>query len=183
MSKYRNKDEVPQVQVTALPIAIAAIFCVGLPAFITAIAPISYVHLSRHEGLIEVKTKRCLFFWIPYKRDQLRGVTKVEDRFNAGSFNPNQRTQTRTRSEDQSFILIKTETSEIEIPVSPVNVSDKIDQMQAFIDGKDVETLNLACVSNWKFSVIIAIPLCMLTLIYVIGLGIGLLRWLKVIKR
>jgi hypothetical protein len=156
-----------------------AIFCVGFPAFCTAVAPVSYLYLSRSGTSVMAEARTCLLFFVPYQIQRVEGVYQVDDRFHAGEYTRSDVDSRRNvKAEDESFLILRSEQDSLEVPVSPASIDSRIDHVQAFLDDATADELNLFCVSNWKFAVLAGVPISMLTVLYLWGLVLAFIRWL-----
>lgn len=63
---------------------IGGLFSVGLPALMTAIAPVSWLEFNRVEERVTAKAQTCLLFVIPYRTPELADVKEVTTTFKLG---------------------------------------------------------------------------------------------------
>jgi hypothetical protein len=77
--------------------------CLVLPAFWTAIAPVSFTTLTREGGKVRAVARQNLFFVIPYRTGVVEDVQKVDDRFRQGevSYSRVNGDRRKTRSESE----------------------------------------------------------------------------------
>src|SRR5688500_342773 len=91
--------------------AFALLVCFGVPALVTAIAPVSWVSFQRSgDGeRVVARAQTCLLFVIPFKTVTVDPVTGLGDRTIAGTVKVERRSGTdkRTQSEDQGFLVIR----------------------------------------------------------------------------
>ncbi|MFO0914815.1 MAG: hypothetical protein U0795_17790 [Pirellulales bacterium] len=149
---------------------IAFFFCVLFPGFVTAVAPVSWVKLTRADGRVSAVAHTCVFFVIPYSTQRLDQVVSVGDRRVAGEWSRERSTRKRHRSEDQGFLQLNGPDETIEVSVSPVNVKDIRERVEAFLGDAGRPELRFWTVANWKFSVIFGGLTSLLTVLYVIGI-------------
>ncbi|MCB1051349.1 MAG: hypothetical protein H6510_08375 [Acidobacteria bacterium] len=168
---------------TPASLVIGFLFCVGFPAFWTAVAPLNYVQLSRGPEGVRVHKKSCLLFVIPFIQKSIAGVRSVDDRFHAGTYSRTQDNQRKVRSEDESFLVFHNETDQLEVSVSPASIRAKRDQVEAFLADESQRELSLLFVPNWKFSVFFAIPISSLAVLWIVGMFLQILQWLGLIKK
>jgi len=156
-----------------------AIFCVGFPAFCTFVAPVSYLHLTRSDTSVTAEARTCLLFFVPFRVQRIEGVCEVDDRFHAGEYaKSDDGSRRRVKAEDESFLILRSEHDSLELSVSPASIEGRIDRVEAFLNDAAAVELNLLCVSNWKFAVLAGIPMSMLTVLYLWGLFLALIRLL-----
>lgn len=151
--------------------------CVGVPALVTAIAPVSWVTLERQEGRVTAVAQTCLLFVVPYKTRTVDPVTGFGDRFVAGTVTRERRPgpDRETKSEDEGFLVIQGPGQSAEVPVSPVSLGGVLDRANGFLEDPQAAELRLFVVANWKFSVIGGGLISLLTVLYVVGVTVGLL--------
>ena len=156
------------------------VVCIGVPAFITAIAPVCVTHFHREGDRVTARTAWNVFYVIPYRVATVDPVTGVADRFHGGSYSRNKSNDRhRTKSEDESFLVIHGPDQEAEAYVSPVNLKSTLAQAQSFLTDPQQTSLRLVTVANWKFSVIFSIPFVLLTLLYLLGIILSIWRGLR----
>ena len=146
---------------------------VGLPAFVTGIAPVSWVTFERHDDQVTATAKTCLFFFIPYKTVTVNPVTGVGDRFAAGTVT-HERREGRdhdAKSEDEGFLVIHGNKQAAQVPVTPFNLKSVLEKSEAFLRDPQGTELRLFVVANWKFSVIVGGLISLLTVLYAIGVA------------
>jgi hypothetical protein len=165
------------------PLILGAVICIGFPAFWTAVAPVSYIHLERGAEGIRATAKTCLLFWIPYSTRQIDIVEKADTRVHAGEWTNDRlrsRSGSRTKSEDEGFIVLMDKDEKVEVPCSPVELESKQKAIDEFIKAEGgPQELNLFCVSNWKFAIFAGGLTSMLTVLYLLGVVIMIGRWIS----
>ena len=192
---YESTEPAPAPPKTTLgSLILGALFCFGLPAAFTAIAPVSYLHLERGaDKAVSAKAATCLFFCIPYRTQTLDKVTRADQRFHAGSYTSDRAGDTserhQTKSEDEAYIVLQQgEPSaaapdqalpKIEVPISPASVKAQLALAQSFLKDESQTKLSLFCVSNWKFAIIGGGLTSLLAVLYVAGIVWSFLAMLK----
>ena len=192
---YESTEPAPAPPKTTLgSLIVGALFCFGLPAAVTAIAPVSYLHLERWaDKSVSAKAATCLFFCIPYRTQTLDNVTSADQRFHAGTYSSDRAgdaaNHNRTKSEDEAFIVLHQgeqtpaapdqAAPKIEVPISPFSVKAKLALAQGFLKDESQTKLSLFCVANWKFSIIVGGLVSLLTVLYVVGIVWSFLAMLK----
>jgi hypothetical protein len=157
--------------------ALAFLFCVLFPAFVTAVAPISTVSFVRENAVVSAVANTKLLFLIPYRIQRVNEVIGIDDRFTAGKVE-RRPGKNSTRSEDQAFLVIHGEDATAEVPVTPFNIDSVSERATAFLNDAEAKSLSMTVVANWKFSVIAGGLISLLTVLYVVGLAWGLVRGL-----
>lgn len=158
---------------------------IGLPAAVTAMAPVSRVTFERVAGQVNAHAKTCLLFFVPYRSRTIESVDHIDTRFVAGEYghDSGRSRSNQTKSEDQGFLVIKSKDQSIEVPVSPINLKSVSNQAQEFLDKSEEAQLRLFVVANWKFSVLAGGALSLLTVLYLVclsaDLGIKLIHVLQ----
>ena len=162
---------------------IGGLVCVGLPALMTAIAPVSWLEFNRVDGRVAVKAQTCLFFVIPYSTQELADVKRVSTTFKLGELQHKRagdRKQGRAESEGHVILHGPLEAGaaddeeKVAVSVSPASLKTVETKVQAFLNDPGQEKLSLFVVANWKFGLIFAIPVCLLTVLFVVGWSIWL---------
>lgn len=156
---------------------LGGLVCLGVPALMTAIAPVSWLEFTRAGDQVRVKTQTCLFFVIPYRVQELADVKRIETTFHRGeNLHKRPGDGKRGRAEDQAGLVLHgpREGESVSISVSPVSIKTVEAQVKSFLDDDQQQNLSLFAVANWKFSVIFAIPMCLLTVLFVVGWSIWL---------
>lgn len=144
--------------------------CVALPAFVTAVAPLSTVKLMRSgEGIgVSAKVSTRLLFLVPYKVTVLEQVTAIGDRYVEGHMTERRPGDLRTtRTEDEAFLMITGTTGEAKVPVSPVNIRSVEEQAEAFLKNPAQRELKMTVIANWKFGALVGGFLSLLTVFYI----------------
>jgi hypothetical protein len=150
-------------------------FCVGFPALVTAIAPISWVRLTRSEDRVHARAQTCLLFVFPYNTQTLNDVIGVGDRFVRGERIRRQSRETNNRTEDQAFLVLHGGDRDVEVSISPVNVESAQRRVEEFLADSAQPNLRLIAVANWKFSIIAGGLISLLTLLYAVGVVASIL--------
>lgn len=156
--------------------------CVGLPAFISAIAPVSVVHFERRDAeRVSAELTTRVFYAFPYRRVKVEEVRSVGDRFHAGEVIRNRDGSGRReqRAESESFLVVHGREGAAEVPVSPVNIRSVVERAQAFLTQPAQPELRLIVVANWKFGVFLPILLSPLLILYLAGIFLTLWRWIN----
>ena len=160
--------------------------CIGIPTIVTAIAPVSWVKLQRHDGRVAASSKSCVLFVIPFQIRSLDDVTQVDDRVVAGTLQRKSSSGRNryTKSDDQGFLILRGPGRVVEVPTSPVDLETKVEQTQAFLDDPAATELSMFVVANWKFSVLFGGLASCLTVLYFGGVFFGgSLKIIRLIQR
>jgi hypothetical protein len=153
--------------------------CLAMPAFWTAIAPVSFTTFTREEGKVRAVARQNLFFVIPYRTSVVEDVKEVDDRFRQGEIvrsrvDGERRTH---RSESESFLVIRGTGELVEVPVSPVNARSTVKKAEDFLRDPKQANIRLITVANWKFSVIGGVFVTLLAMLYVTGVILSVFRF------
>jgi hypothetical protein len=159
--------------------AVAIVFCVGFPAFVTWIAPVTWTTFTRHDGKVEMKAKVCMFFVLPFRRHELAEVTSIgqqtiagtTSKFNGGTTEDQRRDVT---SESEGFLLVQGHDQQVRIAISLSDLDDVRRKVRDFLDNPTAPNLKLFTVANWKVSVIAGGVTSLFTVLYLVSL----LSWL-----
>jgi len=174
-NKKPGQSRLAKVGVYLFTQALAFLALVGLPAFWTAFAPVSWITLERREETVSASVRTCLLFVVPYRQETLNPVTGFSDRIVGGTYSSRRSgsNSPRTKSEDQGFLVIQNETQHIEVQVSPASIESVIERSEAFLSDPQAEQLKLFVVANWKFSVFGGGLLAVLPVLYFGALILG----------
>ena len=150
---------------------IAFLVCVVAPGALTAIAPVSWLHFERQGDHVVGRANVCMFFFIPFQKIVVDPVTEVSQHEVSGSYTRQRRTGTDkyTQSEAQGFLSLVGPKSVGEVSVTPHNIKEVTEKVQVFLKDTQAKELKMFVVANWKFSVIGGGFMCLLTVLYVVG--------------
>ncbi len=157
--------------------------CFGIPAVVTAIAPVSWVTLQRTGDHVSARARVCLLFIVPFRTADINPVISVGKRTIAGTMGLTERRSGRrpdryTKSEDEGFLVIQGPGRAAEIPSTPHNLDSVLGKAEAFLQDPKATELQLFMPANWKFSVVAGGFVSLLTVMYLLGLSIALLKLL-----
>lgn len=177
------KSPQPKPRFGVFEFVVGAVFCVGFPGLVTAMVPVSWLEFHRLDHRVDVETRTCAFFVVPYRTQQLAGVRSVSTAFRQGDLRhrrPGDNKRGREESEGTVRLhgpLVNGEDgTSISVSVSPASYKSVEAQIQKFLADPQQQNLTLFTVANWKFGVLFAIPLCLLTVLFVVGWSIWLAR-------
>ena len=176
MTDHQAAKTTPKQKFGLFEFVIGGIFCVGFPGFMTAVAPVSWLEFTRVEERVDAKTQTCVFFVFPYSTKELADVTKVSTtlrlgdnlRRRAGGGNPG-------RAESEGGVVLHgseqegQEAKTISVLVSPASFKTVEAKINGFLGDPQQQTLKVFVVANWKFGIIFAAPLCLLTVLFVVS--------------
>jgi hypothetical protein len=154
--------------------------CFAMPAFWTAIAPISTTTLTRENGKVRAVARQNAFFVIPYRTSMVEDVKEVDDRLRQGEIVRRRSGGERHayRSESESFLVLRGAGKLVEVPVSPVNAKSTLRTAEDFLRDSSQTKIRLITVANWKFSVIGGAFLTLLAILYTTGVFLSVCRLL-----
>lgn len=162
--------------------AFAWFFCIGFPAIVTAIAPVSWIKYERHGDHVTATAKTCLLFVIPYKTVTVDPVTGFGDRTKSGSVSVYRRSNGRhddhVKAEDEGFLVIQGPNQKAEVSVTPHDLESVQEKSDAFLNDPQATVLKLFVVANWKFSVIGGGLASSLLVLYLGGCVFAIGQWL-----
>ncbi|RBP42673.1 hypothetical protein DES53_106382 [Roseimicrobium gellanilyticum] len=133
----------------------ALLVCFGVPALVTALCPVAWVKFERQGERVSAKASVCLYFFIPFKTYTIDPVVSVGRDFKGGSTRVERRSgrNEKITSEDQGFLVIKGESQEAPVPVTPFNLDSVLEKSNTFLKDSQATELKMFVVANWKFSV------------------------------
>ncbi|MBC7819774.1 MAG: hypothetical protein IAG10_23060 [Planctomycetaceae bacterium] len=156
---------------------LGGLVCVGVPALMTAMAPVSWLEFTRAGEQVRVTTQTCMFFVIPYRVNELADVKRFETTFHRGDeLHKRPGDGKHGRAEDEAGLVLygPQEGQQVSVPVSPASIKSVETRLKAFLEDPKQQNLSLFTVANWKVGLIFAIPVCLLTVLYVVGWSIWL---------
>jgi hypothetical protein len=160
---------------------IGGLACVGLPALMTAMAPVSWIELNRIDDRVAAKTQTCVFFVFPYSTQELDDVKKVSTTFRRGELLHHRAGDNkRGRAESEGGVVLHGPNDAngneklISVAVSPASFKTVEEKINGFLQDAQQKTMKQFVVANWKVGIIFAIPVCLLTVLFVIGWSIWL---------
>ena len=161
---------------------IGGLFSVGLPALMTAIAPVSWLEFNRVEERVTAKAQTCLLFVIPYRTQELADVKEVTTTFKLGDMQHRRRGDNnhQGRAESKGSVVLhgpkqgEADGEIVTVSVSPASTGSVETKIKAFLADPQQKSLSLFTVANWKVGVIFAIPASLLTMLFVISWSIWL---------
>lgn len=186
-SRVRNRNRTGKKSFGSIVIShiLVIFFCVGFPAMVTGIAPVSWIKFERRNGQVSASARICLFFVVPYRTRYVSPVIDVGERFVAGTVTREERDRrtVRTKSENQDYLMIRGNGQTAEVPVSPVSIKSVVRKAESFLKDEGATDLKLFVVANWKFSIIAGGLVSLLTVLYVFALiyqiSLGFIRIFK----
>lgn len=173
------------VGVVLTQLLVAAVF-IGIPALVTAIAPVSWIKFSRRDGQVVAKSETCLLFCIPYRSSQVDAVARFDRRDVAGSQIRRRagRSEPNRTTESQGFLVIQGSGRTVEVPVTPHDLDQVLERSQAFLAQPEPSELSMFVVANWKFSILMGGAFSLLTVLYFGTILLGLLmKLIQAIRR
>ena len=158
--------------------ALALIVCVGVPALVSFIAPVSWVSFERDADGVKARVQTCLLFVVPFRAVVVDPVEAINEQTVAGAIRLRRRTGTDKtyQAEDEGFLLISGPNQLAKVQVSPADLKTVLGKVNAFLEQPNQSELKLFVVANWKFSVLGGGLVSLLTVLYLGGLVFGLLR-------
>ncbi|MCX7409286.1 MAG: hypothetical protein NTZ32_14500 [Planctomycetales bacterium] len=176
MANSDPKTTAPPPKFGLFEFVIGGVFCVGFPGFMTAIAPVSWMEFTRVAERVDATTQTCVFFVFPYSTQELADVKKVSTTFQLGD-NLHRRAGDRNqgRAESEGGVILHgpeqegQEAKTISVSVSPASFKVVEAKVNGFLGDPQQKTLKVFVVANWKFGIIFAAPLCLLTVLYVVS--------------
>jgi hypothetical protein len=133
--------------------AIAALF-LGFASFISLLAPTHVVTLQREgDAQVHATVTRQLLLSVPIRTTTIL-VTGVSSTTHAPEPGPLEEGKvTPVRPEVEGVLVLRGESSSLDVSVSPAQLADVERTIRQFLEGADSH-LRLWLVSNWKFAVV-----------------------------
>ena len=185
MSSPGPIDLSPPAKYGLFEFIVGGLFCIGLPGLLTGFVPVSWIDLQRVDDHVHATTRTCVFFYIPYKTQELAEVTHVSTTFKDGEIRRERHgNKNPTKSESMGTIELHgppqgdADGEMIAVAVSPASTKEVEAKINAFLADPQQKEISLFTVANWKFGIIFAIPLCLLTLLFIFGWTVHLLTFI-----
>ena len=156
---------------------IGGLFCVVIPGIMTAVAPVSWLEFTRAGDRVAVKAQTCVFFVLPYRTQELAEVHGVGSTFQRGeNLHKRPGDGKQGRAEDKAALVLRgpQEGQQISVAVSPASIKTAEERVNALLADPQQQSLSLFTVANWKVGLIFAIPVCLLTVLFVVSWSIWL---------
>ena len=176
MTDHQAAKTTPKPKFGLFEFVIGGIFCVGFPGFMTAVAPVSWLEFTRVEERVDATTQTCVFFVFPYSTQELADVKQVSTTFRRGDRQDRRAGgNNRGRAESQGGVILHgpeqegQEATTISVSVSPASFKVVEAKINGFLGDPQQKTLKVFVVANWKFGILFAIPLCLLTVLFVVS--------------
>lgn len=174
----------PTVRQTPGTLLFGFLACVVVPAFVTAIAPVSYLRLEKSAAGARASVKTCLFFIVPFSRGGVDSIQSVSREVRGDrSYTLDERRQNggrRATVEGEGKLIFngKDETAELTVSVSPASIESVEKRVKDFVAAPTDQPLSLFLVPNWKFSMIAGGLATALAALWIVGTTLWILRGL-----
>lgn len=165
------------------------LFCLVLPALLTAIAPVSWLTLRREGSKVHAQGQVCMFFLFPYRKYELAGVDHVGKNIDRGKKIrrlPSEPVNKPTRyEEDEGFLIIGSGERSFTLSTSPYSLDRVVGEVNAFLSDQQAASTTFFLPANWKFSVLFGGACSLATILYVGGITLWALRcvWQLVVPK
>ena len=177
-------DTTPPPKYGLFEFVVGGLFCIGFPGIWTAFVPVSWIELQRVDGHVHATTQTCVFFYFPYKTQELADVASVSTTFKEGQISRERSGNNNSTKKSESMGTVQlhgpsrgdAEGEMIAVAVSPASNKQVEAKINAFLADPQQKELSQFTVANWKFGIIFAIPLCLLTVLFVFGWTVHLLQ-------
>lgn len=162
---------------------IVFLFAVAFPGATTMVAPVSWVSLSRSGDAVHCTTRTCVFFVVPFKVQQVVGVTEFKSRERAGGTETRRKfgksTNETVHVDGEGFLqILGKDDQTAEISVSPASLQSVIEKCNHFMDSADTPSTTIFTIANWKFGALMGGVLTSLTVLCVVGYSLAILKFL-----
>jgi hypothetical protein len=162
----------------AVSIGVAAVF-LGLATLISLLAPVHVLTLRRQPSQqVNANVSQLLLLVIPVRVKTVAGITSVSTRTYAAppSPEPGANPADVVRPELQAFLVLESGGSQIDVPVSPVDVETARRSVRQFLSGRE-SVLRFRLVSNWKVGVVAVVLVALPGLLILVGVARDALSW------
>lgn len=165
------------------------VFCVVLPALLTAIAPVSWLTLRREGDKVHARGQVCMFFIFPFRTYELASVDHVGKSIDPGKKIrrlPSEPVNQPTRyEEDEGFLILSSGDESFTLSTSPYSLDRVVGEVNAFLSDQQATSTTLFLPANWKFSVLFGGACSLATLLYVCGITLWTFKcvWRFVVPR
>ena len=156
------------------------VFCVVLPALLTAVAPVSWLTLRREGDKVHARGEVCMFFIFPYRTYELAGVDHVGKTIDPGKKIRRMRSEPVNRptryEEDEGFLIIASGEQSFTLSTSPYSLDRVVSEVNAFLSDQHAGSTTLFLPANWKFSVLFGGACSLATILYICGITLWTLQ-------
>lgn len=174
----------PVVRQTPGTLLFGFLACVVVPAFVTVIAPVSYLRLEKSAAGARASVKTCLFFIVPFSRGSLDSIQSVsrevrEDRdYTLEERRRRDGKHGTVEGEGKLILQGKDEGAALTVSVSPASIEGVEKRVKEFVAAPVDQPLSLFLVPNWKFSLIAGGLATALAGLWLVGTTLWILRGL-----
>lgn len=159
---------------------LAVLFFVLLPAFVTLIAPVSWMRFERTDTGVRVDVRTCVFFVIPYRHEHIETVATVSKHWIAGKEKRRKHGQRAVvRSMSEGFLDLAGPEAEISVPISSTSAKSVTERVQAFLNDSTRKSLSLVVVGNWIVGVLFGSIFSLLTILYIVAVCWGIIARIR----
>lgn len=157
------------------------LFCVVLPALLTAVAPVSWLTLRREGDKVHARGQICMFFVLPYRTYELANVDRVGKDIDPGKKIRRMRSEPVNKptryEEDEGFLILSSGDQSFALSTSPYSLDRVVGEVNAFLNDQQAASATLFLPANWKFSVLFGGACSLATVLYVCGITLWTLKY------
>jgi hypothetical protein len=173
------------VRQTWVTLVLGIVFFIILPVVVTMLIPATWVTLTRSDtGRVSATAHTCVLFVVPWRSQQVAGVTAVESnmirsdklvrtRPHGSTHDSNRR---YSHSDGEAELRLQGNEGGLTVKISPASVDEVKAKAQAFLQDLSQRQTRFFVIANWKFGLGFGIPLTLLALLYVVGSALAILR-------
>ncbi len=161
------------------------VFLIGFvfPGAVTMLAPATWLTFERSGEVVRCRARTCMFFVVPFKIQVVDQVTEVRTRERAGrterqrEFGRN--TSKNVHVDGEGFLQIHgVGEAKVEVSVSPASLKSVLDKANDFLSSNEQGSETIFAIANWKFGGLMGGILSLLTLLFVVGYSLAILKWI-----
>jgi len=149
---------------------IVFLICIVFPGFTTMIAPASWLTFERTEEAVNCTARTCVYFVVPFKTQQVSGVTEISSRERAGRTERKRRhgrnTNEQVHVDGEGFLRIFGAGDQlIEVSVSPASLTGVVEKSIEFLQSSQARSKTIFVIANWKFGALMGGVLTLFTVL------------------
>lgn len=147
---------------------IALVCCLVIPTIVSAVLGMSRLTLTKQNGQITAQAEHLLFFAIPWKQEQLSGITSAEHEVITGDLIRRKHgdTRPRRRSMDNAVLHLNAANQTLDVALDPGTAPQIQADVTHFIHDPDQIHFRQFLMSNRLFGWLFGVPVTLLAGFY-----------------
>ncbi len=159
---------------------IAVVFFVGVPALITAIAPVSHITLTKEQQGISATVQANLLFVVPYSTRTVSPVTEITSRVIQGEAGTaaERRRGKQGKSEPEGQLIFIGPQQKAIANALPATLERDLARLQEFQKAPTETPLRMTVIAHWFIIIVVGGIATAFAVLYVVCAILGFGLWL-----